>query len=311
MRTLLLLLAIFTWLCAGSARAGDDIGLANVPVAPGMDQPPPVGRARIIGLDRLSSPHSWFGGWSGMAWDGDDLVLVSDVGHWARLRPVLAASGRPTALTLLAHGPLGEVGTDKKWGDAEEILRTDQGWAVAFERRHRVWIYPDRLDGPHSALSTPAAMADLAANDGIEAMTILADGRWLLIAEGDEDRPESPAWVGRPGEWRPLRYRHHGLFRPTGAVTLPGGDVVVVERRFTMIGGPALRLVEIKASAIGEDETIGGEELALIQAPLAVDNFESVAVRRRADGRLVALILADDNFNPLQSTLLMTVLLPE
>lgn len=311
MRALLLLSTILTLLNAGTARATEDISLANVLVAPGLAPPPPVGRAEIIGLDRLSSPHAWFGGWSGMAWDGDDLVLVSDLGHWARLRPVLAASGRPTALPVLAHGVLGDVGAGKEWADAEEIVRTNQGWAVAFERRHRVWIYPDRLDGPARPLDIPADLTELGGNDGIEAMAMLADGRWLLIAEGAEDRPDSPAWIGRAGEWRPLRYRRHGLFRPTGAAILPDGDILVVERRYTLVGGPALRLVRIAAEQLRQGAAVSGEALALIEPPLAVDNFESIAIRRRADGRSIALILADDNFNPLQSTLLLTLLLPE
>lgn len=269
-----------------------------------------VGKVEVLGLWRLTAPQPWFGGISGIAWDGDDIVAVSDTGAWLRFAVHVDGLGRPQGVAHLRGGRLGDAGGNKADGDAEEISASgDGGWLVAFERRHRVWRYGPDLAARPEDVALPAQIADLGANEGIEALTRLGDGRLLLIAEGQDDMATSPAWIGLPGHWQALSFPHHGRFRPTAVAALPDGGILVLERRYTLIGGPAMRLRRIAAAELG-DGRFEGEELAVLEPPLAVDNFEALAVRPRADGRLVATILSDDNFNPLQSTLMLTVLLP-
>ena len=43
---------------------------------------------------------------------------------------------------------------------------------------------------------------------------------------------------------------------------------------------------------------------------MTVDNFEGISARRTRDRRIVLYIISDDNFNPLQRTLLMMFEMP-
>ena len=53
-----------------------------------------------------------------------------------------------------------------------------------------------------------------------------------------------------------------------------------------------------------------GVELAQLVPPFTVDNFEGLAVFPDKRGGTIIYILSDDNFNPLQRTLLLQFRLP-
>lgn len=301
--------------CLGTASDGD-VSAVSVPLAPFQPKRDQLGRTHVLGILRLSASQPWFGGWSGMALDADGggLTVLSDTGWWGHFNLHYDGALRPVAVDGLTGAPLGGVDTTTKDdSDAEELLRLPEGWLVSFERRHRQWLYRDGLSGRPETVAAPAGMAALPENEGVETMARLADGRVVLIAEGREGEATTPAWIGPlGGPWRRLVFRHVGAFHPTGATLLPGGDLLVVERSYSLIAGVAMRLRRIPAAALdgADGSELIGEELAQLSMPLTVDNFESVVVRQRADGRLVAMLLSDDNFNPLQSTLLLTLLLP-
>ena len=52
-------------------------------------------------------------------------------------------------------------------------------------------------------------------------------------------------------------------------------------------------------------DLIGDQELAQLVPPLSVDNFEGLAVHPDPAGGWLIYLLSDDNFNPLQRTLLL------
>lgn len=296
--------------CLGPASAGGPVHAVPRPLSQQDPAYARIGESEVLGIVELRSGERRFGGISGMILDGDRLVAINDAGHWLSMRLETDETGRPMAISHLEIAPLGGLDGSRDDGDAEELTATAEGLVVAFERRHRLWLYPDGLSGGPKPLIAPQGLPRLPGNGGIEAIAALGDGRLLAIAEeGDDD--VSPAWLGRSGGWERLSYRRHGRFRPTGATRLPGGDVLVVERRFTWLGGMAMRLVRLDHSAIRAGAVLQGREVALLEPPLTVDNYEAVAVRPRPlDGRLVAYLMSDDNFFAMQATLLMAVLLP-
>lgn len=271
-----------------------------------------LGEVEVLSIHQLNSARRWFGGLSGLSFDGHTVTAITDVGHWVRFSMELDASGRPVAFGGLEVAALGGLDGSKDDGDAEEVLATPEGWVVSFERRHRLLLYRDGLSGRPEPLALPPGYDQQPENGGVEAATRLADGRLLLLSEeAVDDAGHGLGWIGRPGAWQSLSYRRTGQFRPTSAALLPDGDVLVLERRFSLLGGVASRLVRLAADDLRPGAVLTGRELFVLEPPLLVDNYEGIAVHRRQDGRLVAYIIADDNFNPLQATLLMSVLLPD
>ena len=95
--------------------------------------------------------------------------------------------------------------------------------------------------------------------------------------------------------------------RPDSArpARLPGGDILVLERRYTLIGGVAALLRRLPQESIRRGARLDGAEIARLQPPLNVDNMEGIAARRDGDGGTLIYLLSDDNNSVLQRTLLL------
>ncbi|MGE5477976.1 MAG: esterase-like activity of phytase family protein [Bacteroidales bacterium] len=294
------------------APAGDGIAAESMQLSPETSLPARLGAVEVLSITKLTSARPWFGGISGLSYDDRTVTAINDVGHWLRFRMDVDAQGRPTSFADLEVAPLGGLDGSRDDGDAEEVRLTADGWLVSFERRHRLLLYGADLSGQPTRPALPAGYELQPENGGVEAMTPLADGSLLLLSEeGVNEDGLGQAWIGRPGAWRTLSYRRSGQFRPTSATLLPGGDVLVLERSFSLLGGFSSRLVRVAAADLRPGAVIAGRELFTLRSPMLVDNYEGISVHQRQDGRLVAYLIADDNFSVFQATLLMAVLLPE
>ena len=255
------------------------------------------------------------GGFSGLHLAPDlTLTLISDRGHWAEAR-LLLEDLTPIGLHPLRHGPLrDEAGKPIPRGfaaDAEALARLPDGtWLVAFERRHRIRAY-GQWDGPGAYVAPPPGLENAPPNGGLESLAVLPDGRLFAIAEtfAPPERPElRHAWLGAPGRWVPLYWQPAPGFQPTDAAILPDGRALVLERRFSLLGGFAARLVITAPDALPsarEGTVLRGETILMLDdAPLPSENWEAVAVTRFGDQTLIALI-SDDNESILQRSLLL------
>ncbi len=280
-----------------------------------------VGSLRFRGGLELTSEDRRFGGLSALllSADGARLTAVTDRGHWLTARLIAAADGAPRALAEpeigALHGPSGNHLSGKRETDSESLSRLADGTlVVGFERDHRLWRYPagaNPLAGQPEEIPVPAGLQTLRSNSGIEALATLADGALLAIAEGRKEEATSPAFLWRGGAWSELVYPRLPGFRPTGATTLPGGDLLVIERSFNLFDGVAIRLQRIPAARIQAGATLSGTTLAVLRRPLTLDNMEGVAARRSATGETLLYLISDDNFRPLQRTLLLVFALEE
>ena len=274
-----------------------------------------AGKLKYRGGVVLKSADQHFGGFSGLgvSADGKRMIAVSDRGRRLAADVVYGADGNLTGLANTSLDTLADLEgrplTRKMFSDAESMSPGVEGEIIiGFERAHRLWRYMPGEVTPRP-LKTPDEAAALPANSGIEALTLLADGSLFAIAEGSDDDNESLAWVSDTGGWSVMTYALKDGFRATGAATLPGGDVLVLERRYTLRTGVAARVRRLAANAITPGTHLEAELIAELRPPGTVDNMEGIEVRRAETGpdagKTLVYLVSDDNFNPLQRTLLM------
>ncbi len=286
-----------------------------------------VGGMRYRAGFELTADREEFGGFSGLAIsaDGRRLAAISDRGHWlmAELR-----HGEDDTLLDLPGGRVGQLrdadgepveGRDRR--DAEELVSLPgRGYLVTFEGHHRASLYSGSLEeamsppaGLPGAFPHPQGLLAEAENEGMEAVTLLSDGRLLIFTEGQPAAAGGTlGWVGSAApddrnryRWQPLSLEPTGIFYPTGAATLPAGDVLLVERSYTEEDGTRVRLSLIGSESIAPGAHLVPREIARLESPLTVDNMESVAVRVGARGEVLVYLLSDDNFSDNQRTLLL------
>jgi hypothetical protein len=268
-----------------------------------------TGRLEYRGGLSLSSPDPRFGGLSGIliSADGEQLLAVSDNGWWVEMRLTYTPEGELEGVRDGSIAPM--RGIKARWlanipaGDAEALAASPGSRAiVAFETRPKIWRYP-AADGPPLPLPMPPGLKEAPANQGIEALTRLADSRLLAITEGYVVAGGVVGWIGTErGGWSRIVWRTGRGFQPTGAATLPDGDVLVLERR---ILPPGARVRLLKARDIAPGATLSGPEVGRLDGPLTFDNMEGIDARRGSHGETLVYLISDDNYAFFQRTLLL------
>lgn len=283
-----------------------------------------VGRLVYRGGLLLRSRHRRFGGLSGLhvSADGKRLLAISDKGRWVEARLRYDRAGRLTGLRGARIGWLrGPGGTIPRWRerDAETLAMLPGGrLAVGFEGTPRIWVYPPSrtpFARRPKALAIPEGLRFASRNAGLEALAALAGGRLLALAEdmaapAPQGYGAHAGWLRAKGRWAALAYQRVGLYRPTGAASLPpgtkhAGDVVVIERALYLFAGFSIRVMLLPGRAIKPGARLRPIHLATLASPLTVDNFEGVAARRGPRGETLIYLVSDDNFSPAQQTYLM------
>jgi hypothetical protein len=256
-----------------------------------------------------------FGGLSALHIDAElNLTSISDLGYWLQARLVLDEAGRPQGLAALRSGTLSDgliFGLPAKVAtDPESLARMADGtWLVGFERWQRIRAY-DGIGGWGRPAPSPPELRETPLNAGLESLAVLADGRWLAIAEGlKQDGPDlTRGWVGGPDAWVPFSYRVSHGFVPTDAAPMPDGGALVVERRFDLMNDPGFngRLKRLSAASLASPSpgAILEPEMLLEAATLPRENWEGVTTFPWRGRQMVAL-LTDDNEIFLQKGLLL------
>jgi hypothetical protein len=272
----------------------------------------------------LTSPSPNFGGWSALVMEpaGRSLLAISDVGSWLSADLVYDGS-RPSGLTRARLGPLldksGQVLENKVEQDAESATLLEgtlqRGTLlIGFERHHRIDRYPVRngeVLAPTGTLKLPAEARRMPANQGIEALAILAAGprKGSVVAFAERFTRGSgyhTGWIWVGGEPQRLQLQDIDGFNITDAAALPDGGLLVLERYFRWSTGVKMRLRRIAPSEIVPGARIAGATLLEADSSFEIDNMEGIAVHRGAGGELVVSLISDDNFNHLlQRTLFL------
>jgi hypothetical protein len=274
-----------------------------------------IGDLRFVRGWTLTSEDPDFGGLSAMARDGDGFVAVGDAGGVFRFGFDAAGAISRAEIGALPAGPLpvGGGAVQKRDRDAEAMAydpASGRIW-IGFERANGIWRY-DRAFAGSDAHRRPAEMRRWPENGGAEAMVRLPDGRFLVFSEAGRGPQGSNAallFAGDPSEEGPepvrLGYRPPGEHRITDAALLPDGRLIVLNRSFSLVEGVSVivTLVDLGGD-LSPGRILEGRQIARIDPPLTIDNMEALAIGERG-GRTIVWMASDDNFNPLQRTLLL------
>lgn len=275
------------------------------------------GSLTLVGGWELQSENSEFGGFSALnAMGGGRLLALSDASHVAGM--TITPQGRAEK-TFIAPLPVrkGEFST-KKDTDSESMTFdpvSGRFW-LGFEQRHRIRRYAPGL-ARAEATGKPAAMQGWPRNGGAEAIVRLRDGRFLVFSESRSVRPgvtiglvydSDPAEPGARA--RTFAYQPPSGFRITDIAELPDGRLIALHRRIALADGFTARIGIIARDAVRPGALVRPRVIAALEPPLPVDNMEGIAVDREK-GRTVLWLISDDNFVPLQRTLLLKFVLSE
>ena len=105
--------------------------------------------------------------------------------------------------------------------------------------------------------------------------------------------------------------KRHADFDISDAALLPGGDLLLLERKFSWTAGLWIRIRRIALSGIKPDALVDGPLIFDADLGYEIDNMEGLSVHRSAAGETVLTLISDDNFSIIQRTLLLQFTLAE
>jgi hypothetical protein len=265
----------------------------------------------------LESDHRAFGGLSGLRVAADGRFLaVTDKGYWLRGR-IVARDSRPIAIADAEMAPI--LGPDGRplnrrgWYDAEALAWDDGAVYVGIERVNQIVRFDYAKDGLRARgqpIAVPPGVKTWPHNQGIECLAVAPAGTPLagtLIAlseRGLDARGNLLGFLIGPAGGAFTLKRSDEFDVSDCAVTLRG-DLLVLERRFSWTSGLAMRIRGVPLAAIKPGALVDGRQLIVADMGHQIDNMEGLSVHRSADGALVLTLVSDDNFSPLQRTLLL------
>jgi hypothetical protein len=315
------------------AAAGEWRPVADVSVRPltsfriGFPTETHFGRLQWLGGLQISDAGGLIGGLSDLyTWDnGRRLLSLSDDGNWFTADLETGADGKPLDLKAAAVADLEiepGVAREKLMLDSEglAVRRTADGFeaAVSFEENHRILRYTGGADPRDLALhrgqplaGQPAELKTLRWSKGLEALAATPPGHPLGDAivgisewprHGEDDLLGLIIGGTTPGVFHVKR---RDGFDATAAAFLPGGDLILLERRFQLLTGPGMRIRRIAAAEIRPGNLADGEVLITASIIDAIDNMEGLAVDTAPDGSTLLTVISDDNRSLMQRTLIL------
>jgi hypothetical protein len=273
----------------------------------------------------LTSSFKPFGGLSAFRVDpkGEGFIAMNDKGDWFTGR--LAYSGKALAgLVDVKSAPMlgsdGKPITSKKMFDTESLAIDGTMLYVGIERSNRILRFDFRRGGiasPGEEIAVPPAFRRLPFNKGPEGLVFVTKGLPLegsLIVLSERALDAAGNLIGfliggaRPGQFA---VRRTNEFDISDAALLPSGQLLVLERKFSMLSGVGIRIRKIPLPAIAPGALVDGPSIFEADLGHEIDNMEGLDVHRTEDGDIVLTMVSDDNFSMLQRTLLLQFTLVE
>jgi hypothetical protein len=273
----------------------------------------------------LTSRFRGFGGLSGLRLDakGERFIAISDKGSWFTGRIVYNGremTGLDDVEASPMLGPDGEPITARGWFDSESIALDGSMVYVGLERVNQLLRFDfakgfTRASG--EVVPLPPAARKLPFNKGLEALVMVPKGfalagTLLAISERGLDAQGNilAFLVGgkTPGQFT---VRRTDNFDVSDAVLLRSGDLLLLERKFSLLGGIGIRIRRIALASVAPGAVIDGPSIFNADLGNEIDNMEGIDAHVTQDGETVLTLVSDDNFSMIQRNLLLQFTLVE
>lgn len=267
----------------------------------------------------LTSSYSGFGGLSGLRLDrkGERFIALSDKGTWFTGRIVYRGRDMVGLEDVEASpilGPDGRPVAARGWFDTESIALDGDFVYVGIERVNQLLRF-DFAQGFTRArgevVPLPPAARHLPNNRGLEGLAFVPQGlplagTLIALSERGLDRSGNliAFLIGGPQAGQ-FTIRRSDNFDISDAVLLPSRELLILERKFSWIGGIGIRIRSLPLRSIAPGALVDGPAIFHADFGEEVDNMEGIDAHVTASGETVLTLVSDDNFSLLQRTLLL------
>jgi hypothetical protein len=267
----------------------------------------------------LTSRFPAFGGLSGLRLDakGERFISFSDKGNWFTGRIVY--QGREmTGLDDVEAAPMlgsdGKPITARGWFDSESIALDGRFVYIGLERVNQVLRFDFSKGFTRSlgeVVPLPPAARKLPFNKGLEALVFVPRGLPLagtLIAMSERGLDANGNLIAflvggpTPGQFS---VRRTNSFDVSDAVLLPSGELLLLERKFSLLDGVGIRIRRIALASVAPGAVVDGPSIFDADLGDEIDNMEGIDAHVTPEGDTVLTMVSDDNFSMIQRTLLL------
>ncbi|TIS97948.1 esterase-like activity of phytase family protein [Mesorhizobium sp.] len=284
------------------------------------------GPLEFVGGLEMTSPSRDFGALSAFRFlkPGSDFIGVADTGFWFFGTVTHDADKRPSGVQNFRMQQMIDASgqpIDEKWEvDAEGLAVKDGIATVGFERNHRVAQFefdPHDMKPPLKQLDFLIPAWELRRNRGFETVTHANphgqhEGGLVVVSEKSLDKSGNIYAAVIEGPHKGVfTVKRNGEFDITDGAFLPDGDLLLLERSFSMAGGVKMRLRRIYGESVEKGAVADGPVLTEADMAYQIDNMEGLDVWTRDDGALMVSLISDDNHSMLQRNLYLEFVLHE
>src|SRR5262249_31491606 len=267
----------------------------------------------------LTSKNPAFGGISGIHIepDGAHFLAITDHGSWLRGR-ILYRDGKPAGIAdaeiAPILGPDGKPLAARRLYRAESLTERDGVFYIGIERVEQIVRFDYRRDGLRARgepIKVPPEFKTFKYNKSLECLTAPPPGAALagaliVVTERSLDsRGNLRSFLLDGDGVTRFSVKRTDDFDVTDCAILPPGDLLLLERRYSLVRGVAMRIRRVPLESLKADALVDGRPM--IEADLAyqIDNMEGVAVHRTTNGETIVTLISDDNFSFIQRNLLL------
>jgi len=275
------------------------------------------GAFKFIGGLVLKSDHPEFGGLSALHVENQTKFLsISDTGLWVTGDLRRDENKKPTGLENAILAPLlnelGQPFQDKWMADSEGLAVSENEVLITFEQASRIASFPKnaaQFKQRSKLIEGTEFSRSLRYNFGLEAIAYAPKGANLpfdivTISEfSPNENGNARAFLRRSDGWHEFEVPLIDNYLITDAAFLPSGDLLVLERRFSLATGARARVRKILKSEISANKIASGKVILDLNQDQIIDNMEGISIFQMPDKSLRMALISDNNLFPLQRTL--------